>query len=667
MGLRILLRMLSSLIALLLALGAPGCSTAPQAPQRTFTPDEARAYMRAALSDKPEVLDSIPNESTLEDPTWIWLRLIRFWSRNETGRPPDSLKNLTSSASSPEAALMVQHSISEAPAQRVRDLSRADAFNRLVSPVNRFVASVYGFVTGQWVMAGSQSIEFVFSPQAYQRITPRERELLYLYKVHGGALQKAGISTETIEDRIAKLQARQDADFERLLMERGRWHYRNGRWEEARRTFALVLDKNASHEKARKARLNAARYASLDKRIRLKSLQAPFRPDWSDAENQRVRQSIHEILLEDTPGKIRPLMEGVFPPESLYQEAWKQAPAANPLARLAQAREDLYREKWQYLLSGDQYATHEFVPLSAETRRRQALSWINPFLPLHWIFRGSILAFGNPVNDSNWRDAAVQFCRMDPEACAIYMDQTQQEALRREQQRVAGKLAERYVDLKRFDAALRWHRFAEGNRVDPDFQKKLDKQAARYLLEIARIQPIRERKIQLLEKIVYDFPDSPAAHEAREMLRKTKNAPYARISKRELRDWPELTAPTALDMDPALLDGKMENGELDHRGVAILDADAHRARYRVLHQDQKPEPRERDYDRDARTEIKRILAERQAAMDRRAALENMNRFVLPLELSGSAGLESFDLLPRLLQIPPDPERLQLFRPSYEER
>jgi hypothetical protein len=126
------------------------------------------------------------------------------------------------------------------------------------------------------------------------------------------------------------------------------------------------------------------------------------------------------------------------------------------------------------------------------------------------------------------------------------------------------RLATAYERGRNYERALMHYRATTS--PDPKRVAKLTNKLAGVLLEQAKQSPAAPL---LLTAITRDFKGTDAAKDARKLL--DKNPPESDIvlDRELLQEHPALLGPTALDLEPGLLDGAAENGELDDKGVRL--------------------------------------------------------------------------------------------------
>jgi hypothetical protein len=161
--------------------------------------------------------------------------------------------------------------------------------------------------------------------------------------------------------------------------------------------------------------------------------------------------------------------------------------------------------------------------------------------------------------------------------------------------RAPAVFARRY--LERFPAGeeaesmrdwLQAYEEGRGNRIgalqiaesapSPDFEEvaRLRERAARDALERARSERRQEVRIAFLQEVARRFPDSDAAREAGAAVREEAeqaSPQRIRVSRSYLLENPAVAGPSGLALKRALLDGKLENGELHPDGLTLLGGD----------------------------------------------------------------------------------------------
>ncbi len=124
------------------------------------------------------------------------------------------------------------------------------------------------------------------------------------------------------------------------------------------------------------------------------------------------------------------------------------------------------------------------------------------------------------------------------------------------------RLSAAYERAGNYERAL-MHQNATG-AADPKRTAKLEGKLAKKLLEDAKQSPAAPL---LLAAIADNFKGTDAGKDARKLLDKNPPVDGIALDRDLLRDHPALLGPTALDLEPGLLDGDLANGELGERGV----------------------------------------------------------------------------------------------------
>jgi hypothetical protein len=136
---------------------------------------------------------------------------------------------------------------------------------------------------------------------------------------------------------------------------------------------------------------------------------------------------------------------------------------------------------------------------------------------------------------------------------------------------VHATLESMYASKGQPNAALR---HAE-DRCQPDAKKIAEyrKDAAAQILAAADKQPRLDLKVSYLGTVLREFPETPAALEARKKFVETRasaSPQRIRLTREFLLDHPALWGPGALGIRPELLDGRRSNGEMADQGVTML-------------------------------------------------------------------------------------------------
>lgn len=209
---------------------------------------------------------------------------------------------------------------------------------------------------------------------------------------------------------------------------------------------------------------------------------------------------------------------------------------------------------------------------------------------------------------------------------------------------VHDRLSDAYERGGNYERALMHYRATD--KPAPKRIANLQGKLADKLLEDAKRSPAAPL---LFAAIARDFKGTDAAEEAEKTL-KEHPAPKGIVLERTLlRDHPALLGPTALDLDPRLLDGDADNGELADPGITLADRELRL----TLRSDGTPSERVET----------RPLSDEQYARARAAAEETLyttlltkddrdpevGRFerYIPVYLSGSIGEDGLSMAPAI--------------------
>ncbi len=297
--------------------------------------------------------------------------------------------------------------------------------------------------------------------------------------------------------------------------------------------------------------------------------------------------------------------------------------------------------------------------------------------PVQWVLNSARCAFGKPVADDPWRETAAAYLRrqsafrQNPAAYPLPVESSP------EADRELGlALAQSYEKMERFDDALVWRKQALG-QDDPQYAADLKEEDAHKRLTTARLQADPVKKREILERLVKDFSATNAGRRAQADLEKLEadkpdpNSPdfdekaaawsLLNLSKRDLASWPDLWFKRGLGLDPNWFDEKVENGELKDDGVHVLRPDGHTLVF-TLRQPGGPKRNVMQLKPEEYARLDPILKawkrESQARERAQALLEGRP---FPLELEASAGPGGFDMYPRLIPLPFNPEELPLYK------
>ncbi len=298
--------------------------------------------------------------------------------------------------------------------------------------------------------------------------------------------------------------------------------------------------------------------------------------------------------------------------------------------------------------------------------------------PVQWVLNSARCTFGKPVDDDPWRETTAAYLRsrgashQNPAACPLPVESSP------ETDRELGlDLAKSYEKMDRFDDALAWRKQALG-QDDPSYAAEIQEKDAHKRLTTARLQTDPVKKREILERLVKDFSATNAGRQAQTDLEKLDadkpdpNSPdfnekaaewsLLNLSKRDLASWPDLWFKRGLGLDPNWFDEKDGNGELKDDGVHVLRPDGHTLVFTLRHAGKPDERKIMQLKPEEYAQLDPILKawkrESQARERAQALLEGRP---FPLELEASAGPGGFDMYPRLIPLPFNPEDLPLYK------
>lgn len=131
---------------------------------------------------------------------------------------------------------------------------------------------------------------------------------------------------------------------------------------------------------------------------------------------------------------------------------------------------------------------------------------------------------------------------------------------------VHDRLADAYERSGNFSRAL-MHVNAMPNRD----QKRLDKLEEKLAGQLLADAQKNHNDPVVLRGLVRHFAKTDAAETARDQLKEIPDPDSTTLDRSVLKAHPELLGPSALDLDPRLLDGNEKNGELADEGITLRD------------------------------------------------------------------------------------------------
>jgi hypothetical protein len=187
------------------------------------------------------------------------------------------------------------------------------------------------------------------------------------------------------------------------------------------------------------------------------------------------------------------------------------------------------------------------------TQGLQAFESLGTFNVIALLLRGINSIAKNPVSDQEIIDTGINYLRRYPDSSSA--------------PEVHLTLARAYAKRQNLSKAV--YHFTASGRVSQKTLNKLREKAAKQYLDFADATDNPREKIQCYETILDYYPHSKAAPKALDALaeiEKTKT-PLFELDKETLVANPIIFKLTALHIGPHLLDGNLDNGELDERGL----------------------------------------------------------------------------------------------------
>lgn len=514
-----------------------------------------------------------------------------------------ALQELLDTDPDPVVERLARHALEEddaAAADRLltddRHNRRANLVNEAIRPLGVFSGTVFLAALNPFLLAGS-AVDSVATTAVnlwnYNRLSPREREALVRYRTlierdartsdareivaevqALGAKRAAALCTETVERGTQALDA-DDLDAARFYLTRAlRLPDCAERARKPQERLAETLAKRSAAEEAAlwpaddpilpAGSLEAEDYEALARATALGE------PDAMMAAAQRFQQSHPDSGLSpgarlvvaaarDLAGRrpeARAALEELSDDDARVGQVAQgilAGPAFGQLDALRAAERRHTREVVKYVLLGGvdgRSALYTAAQLGASgTQAAQSLGIVNV---LGIATRAWQAWRHDPVSNQEIIDRGEELLARAPDGA--------------EARDVHGRLADAYERAGNYERALMHYKATE----QPDAKRAAELQGklADKLLEDAK----RSSAAPLLfAAIARAFKGTDAADEAEKTLKEHPPAQGIVLERDLLRDHPALLGPTALDLDPRLLDGDPSNGELTNKGITLAD------------------------------------------------------------------------------------------------
>jgi tetratricopeptide (TPR) repeat protein len=230
-------------------------------------------------------------------------------------------------------------------------------------------------------------------------------------------------------------------------------------------------------------------------------------------------------------------------------------PGYNLRLAFQESKKQYGKDTTKYVALGPEFAKSNVILGSSRiiTQGLQAFESLGTFNVIALLLRGVNSIVKNPVSDQEIIDSGINYLRRYPDSSAA--------------PEVHLTLARAYAKRQNLSKAV--YHFAASGRVSRKTIEKLREKAAKQYLDFADATDNPQEKIRCYETILDDYPHSQAAPKALDALVEIEKdkAPIFELDKATLAENPIIFKLTALHIGPHLLDGNLDNGELDGRGL----------------------------------------------------------------------------------------------------
>ena len=482
------------------------------------------------------------------------------------------------------------------------ELFRTGKTNRWGSLFNRFLGSVdlVGIASGSYMGAAVDSALSLVLAEDPTKISLEERMALTHYREHlkrypadpqNPEAQKRAENLE--KKKMAALVQKRIDDAEKALktrsFTRAGFHYE----------VARLLDPSSQAAQKGEERLKEIlqqRAARQNEELRVASKPDETAPE----ENPEVSDLLYSLTLRET-AEIRDQagrMEKKYSGKRLADSArdaetvaleidGRHEEARSALAKIARsAKDDHARRRARQLLESPDYdlmasfrraqsahrlETIKYVVGGGELIKKNLLYGTAPLLASGPAAAGSLAAANvlligtnlyqlftsNPVSSQAIIDKGEAYLRSQPQSESAA--------------EVSRSLAQAYEDAGNYDKAIAYHQ--RSGMADDKKIAEIKEKAAKALLQAADKSAESAAREFYLRSILDQYPESPSAEQATRRLAagvKSENQGL-RISKKFLKDHPELYGPKGLGLKATLFDGNPGNMELGDQGIGLLN------------------------------------------------------------------------------------------------
>lgn len=504
-------------------------------------------------------------------------------------------------ARSPQQKRLIESRLRNDDLAQADELLRSSKTNRWGSIFNRVLGSVdlLGIASGSYVATAVDSALSLFLAEDMAQIPLQERKALAHYREHLKRYPSDPQNPE-VQKRAEILEKKKMAALVQKQIDESEKALKKGDFERAgfHDEIAGLLDPSSATVAKERSRLKEVlkrREAKRNEGLRL----SPEPSETSIEENRDVSDLLYSLTLRETE-KIRSQaawMDKKYSGKKLADSA-KDASAAAlemegrheeakaALAKIARsANSHQGRQRARQLLESPEYdllasfqrakgehrlETLKFV-LGGETLiKKNLLYGTAPLIASGPAAAGTLAAANviligtnlyqlytsNPVSRQAIIDKGEAYLRSHPESESAA--------------EVSRVLAHAYEDAGIYDKAIDYHQ--RSGTADDRKIAELKEKAAKALLLAADKSTENGVRESYLQSILEHYPESPSADQAmRKLAAGAKSDEQGlRISKKFLKERPELYGPRGLGLKAALFDGNPSNMELADQGIGLL-------------------------------------------------------------------------------------------------
>lgn len=307
-------------------------------------------------------------------------------------------------------------------------------------------------------------------------------------------------------------------------------------------------------------------------------------------------------------------------------------PGYNLRLAFQQSKKQHGKDTTKYIALGPEFVKSNVILGASRivTQGLQAFESLGTFNVIALLMRGFNSFTKSPVSDQEIVDSGLNYLRRYPDSSAA--------------PEVHLTLAKAYEKRQNLSKAV--YHFAASGRVSRKALEKIREKAAKQYLDFADATANPREKIRCYETILDDYPHSKSASKALDALVELEKAkaPLFKLDKETLAENPIIFKLTALHIGPHLLDGNLDNGELDGRGLYS----PRRGKISLVFKEPKG-TREETIDLDYPT-YKGLMAFAEEISYRKGLSEKEGKQVaskFPVELRGTVGDDGVFVYPRL--------------------